>query len=643
MWATPDVARAGPTSARRRRERRIRSFFRHEQMAIKLAVESAQHHSAQRCCSVATQTEDEVLATTYAATASPVVACAATAASPLVEYVDPVPFVSYAATAPVIEYVAPAPVFEYIPPAPALCTGVNLDVTGLVCPLFPGTAVESSASQVVGSLPPCEVFAAPVFDQVHQEHLAGGEIPQNLVEIPVIPEQVIVQAFSRVAHSLPPDEDFPQSVFSPVHHEQFPAGEVMENFAEIPVHEQVVVQDIPVVVVPLPPAQEFSAPVYGHVHQVFTGMRPERLVDARRPQRCGRTPPSEGAPVLAVQSLRGFDGVDNTAAKFLLRQTLKKKKEEEEEDKKVKEALAAWTARRKAVTDEMHALLDISPLTPAQRRREVWLIRELDVIDAAKPPSLPKRRKRKKKRKKKTPKTSSSRAIRAQNSGHSSTSSSWIVFSGGVMSLVACGSSVLGMYWLLQHSAHSVLDCAYSWSYGVFMLLVQFSDKVVDVFHSPFEWLNHRYHCNCRDIVLFVGRLPRCESVCVAMSCGGGFTPGGAYDSVCDSVKPMTGNYFFYYLQYQVFVVCVCMLNYWFSSNDEICPDNYNFSRFKLKDKCLSETWELYLCGVMTIKVDRDSVEVLPRGVPPPRFFTQLGNGSHTIYELCLPSERGMV
>ena len=44
----------------------------------------------------------------------------------------------------------------------------------------------------------------------------------------------------------------------------------------------------------------------------------------------------------------------------------------------------------------------------------------------------------------------------------------------------------------------------------------------------------------------------------------------------------------------------------------------------------------------MTIKVDRDSVEVLPWGVPPPRFFIQLGNGSHTIYELCPPSERGM-
>ena len=33
-----------------------------------------------------------------------------------------------------------------------------------------------------------------------------------------------------------------------------------------------------------------------------------------------------------------------------------------EEDKKAKKA---WAARRKAVTDEMHALLDVWPLTPA--------------------------------------------------------------------------------------------------------------------------------------------------------------------------------------------------------------------------------------------------------------------------------------
>ena len=76
-----------------------------------------------------------------------------------------------------------------------------------------------------------------------------------------------------------------------------------------------------------------------------------------------------------------------------------------EEEKKAKKALAAWTARRKAVTDEMHALLDVWRLTPTQREREAELVRELDVIDAAMPPSLTKRRKRKKKRKKRLPRT----------------------------------------------------------------------------------------------------------------------------------------------------------------------------------------------------------------------------------------------
>ena len=62
------------------------------------------------------------------------------------------------------------------------------------------------------------------------------------------------------------------------------------------------------------------------------------------------------------------------------------------------------------------------------------------------------------------------------------------------------------------------------------------------VVHSPFEWFYHRCHCNYRDLVLFVGRLPCCGSVCVVMSCGGGFfSPGGAYDSVWDSVKPIAG------------------------------------------------------------------------------------------------------
>ena len=104
-----------------------------------------------------------------------------------------------------------------------------------------------------------------------------------------------------------------------------------------------------------------------------------------------------------------------------------------------------------------------------------------------------------------------------------------------------------------------------------------------------------------------------CGSVCVAMSCGGGFTADGTYDSVWDSVKPVTGNSS-YYFQYQGFVGCICMLNFWFSSFVEFCADNYIFSLFMLKDMCRSVKWELYLYGDKSIKVDRDSVEVLPRG-----------------------------
>ena len=41
-------------------------------------------------------------------------------------------------------------------------------------------------------------------------------------------------------------------------------------------------------------------------------------------------------------------------------------------------------------------------------------------------------------------------------------------------------------------------------------------------------------------------------SVCIAMPCGGGsFTPDGAYDSLWDSVKPLTGEYTINFFQYQ--------------------------------------------------------------------------------------------
>ena len=49
---------------------------------------------------------------------------------------------------------------------------------------------------------------------------------------------------------------------------------------------------------------------------------------------------------------------------------------------------------------------------------------------------------------------------------------------------------------------------------------------------------------------------------------------------------------------------------------------------------CRSENWDLYLYGVFTFMVDRDSVEVLPWGVPPAWFSPYLAT-DHTIFELC--------
>ena len=167
---TPDVARATPTSARRRRERRIRSFFRHEQMAVQMAVVSAQHHSAQRCRSIASQTDDFVPAATCAATASPAATYAATAASPTVGYMDPAPVVTYAATAPVIEHIAPAPAMTYVVPSqqvpPAYTTTTdttddNFDITDLVHTQFSSTAVEPFSPHVVGPLSPLKEFTEP--------------------------------------------------------------------------------------------------------------------------------------------------------------------------------------------------------------------------------------------------------------------------------------------------------------------------------------------------------------------------------------------------------------------------------------------------------------------------------------------------
>ena len=93
-----------------------------------------------------------------AATASPAATYAATAASPMVEYVDPAPVVTYAAPAPEIEYTAPAPAMtrvassQQLPPACTITTDTtddNFDITDLVHTQISSASVETFAPHVV--------------------------------------------------------------------------------------------------------------------------------------------------------------------------------------------------------------------------------------------------------------------------------------------------------------------------------------------------------------------------------------------------------------------------------------------------------------------------------------------------------------
>ena len=70
-----------------------------------------------------------------------------------------------------VPHVAPVAVFEYVSPAPVI----------------------ECVAPAVGSLPPYEVFSAPVCNQVHQELFAVSEMTENIAEIPVVQEQVIVR------------------------------------------------------------------------------------------------------------------------------------------------------------------------------------------------------------------------------------------------------------------------------------------------------------------------------------------------------------------------------------------------------------------------------------------------------------------
>ena len=214
---------------------------------------------------------------------------------------------------------------EFMGPActsATVTTGVNLDVSGFVSPLFSRSAVEGSASQVVvlknflslcatksiaveipvvqeqaigqaivvvGSLPPSEEFTVPVYNHIYQGLFSAGETTENIAEFPVVPEQVIVQAIPRVAGTLPPVDQFTPPVYNPVHQEQFSASDTSENFANIPVvQEQLLVQATPRFGGSLPPVHEFTACV---------ARRSSPLVEVR---------PSERAQRHAVEGLGEF-------------------------------------------------------------------------------------------------------------------------------------------------------------------------------------------------------------------------------------------------------------------------------------------------------------------------------------------------
>ena len=140
------------------------------------------------------------------------------------------------------------------------------------------------------------------------------------------------------------------------------------------------------------------------------GMRPDHLPELRGPQRSDRTVrgTSQGTPLLAVQSLRGADGIDDTAVKLFLQLALQKEKEDEEEERKgeeaeAKEALKAWKVRRNNNQRRVHGL-DRHSHAETSRGEDVAGARDdIGGLDASKPgsssASSSTRRKKKKRRK----------------------------------------------------------------------------------------------------------------------------------------------------------------------------------------------------------------------------------------------------
>ena len=89
---------------------------------------------------------------------------------------------------------------------------------------------------------------------------------------------------------------------------------------------------------------------------------------------------------------------------------------------------------------------------------------------------------------------------------------------------------------------------------------------------------------------------------CVAMSCDGGcFTPDGAYDSLWVAMPMKESTPSIPSCTKRTLGVSACSMTG--TAATTFFAPTTTTSRFKLKDKCRSEKWEVFLYGDMTIKV----------------------------------------
>ena len=132
------------------------------------------------------------------------------------------------------------------------------------------------------------------------------------------------------------------------------------------------------------------------------GVRPAPLAEVAGPQGAVATGGyvAARAPLLAVSSLRGADGVDDTAVKFLFRAELKKKKKKKEDEERQQEL--ADEALDEKLGAEMDALMAIGPerLTSRQQARLSAVLRErAELVERRKKRGTMRKRKKRSKRK----------------------------------------------------------------------------------------------------------------------------------------------------------------------------------------------------------------------------------------------------